>query len=296
VRTVQRQLSPYPKTDVRYIPTLPEELQQVQDVEPAALRKLHAEFLGSHAGQLVVVGDFDPEPTLAALSGFLQGWKAKQPYERLTRSGQVDVKGDLVRVETPDKANAFYFSGLVMPLNDSDPSYPALVIGNYVFGAGALSSRLGDRIRQKEGLSYGVGSAFRAASLDERASLSMYAITNPGNMDKVIAGIREELQKMLDEGVTEAELQSARDGFLQSQSVARTEDANLARVLEDTLYAGRTMAYYSGLERQIKELTVADIQAAFRQRIDPRRIFTVVAGDFRAGAAETKPKSESGGR
>ena len=100
-------------------------------------------------------------------------------------------------IETPDKANAFYFAGGIMPLRDDDPDYPALIIGNYVLGAGALSSRLGDRIRQKEGLSYGVGSSLGASPLDKRATLTLYAIYNPANLDKLSVGIREELLKIL---------------------------------------------------------------------------------------------------
>jgi zinc protease len=215
----------------------------------------------------------------------LEGWRTKQPYERFGRTGDVKVKGELVRIETPDKANAFYFGGYVTPMNDSHPDFPALVIGNYIFGAGALSSRLGDRIRQKEGLSYGVGSAMRASSLDDRTSLSMYAITNPANMDKVVAAVREELDRLLKDGVTAPELENARQGYLQHQEVARTEDPTLARILEDTLYAGRTMDYYTNLEQHIRGLTADEVLTAFRKHVDPKRVFIAVAGDFRAANA-----------
>jgi zinc protease len=292
VRKVQRILSPYPTNDVRYIPTLEEELKQLQDLEAAAVRKLYAEFLGSQAGQLVIVGDFDAESTLKTCQAMLQGWKARQPYERFGRTGDVDVRAELVRIETPDKANAFYFAGYVAPLSDSHPDYPALVIGNYIFGAGALSSRLGDRIRQREGLSYGVGSVLRASALDERTTLSMYAITNPANIDRVIQGIREELLRLRDEGVTPQELETARQGFLQHQELARTEDPNLARILDDTLYARRTMDYYTQLEERIRQLTPEDIKTAFRKHIDPQRVYVVVAGDFRG----SKPATENSGK
>ena len=53
-----------------------------------------------------------------------------------------------------------------MPLSDTSSDYPALVIGTDIFGGGGLSSRLGDRVRQEEGLSYGVGAFFTAQSLD----------------------------------------------------------------------------------------------------------------------------------
>lgn len=290
VRTVQRQLSPYPKDDVRYIPTIPEEIEQVQALDAAALRKLYSDFLGAQAGQLTIVGDFEPRETLDGLTKMLKGWKAKQPYERFGRTGDVDVKGDVVKIETPDKANAFYFGGEVLPISDSHPDYPALVIANYVFGAGALSSRLGDRIRQKEGLSYGVGSAFRASALDDRASLSLYAITNPANIDKVQAAIREELHRLLKDGITLQELDQARDGFLKAQQVARTEDVNLARVLDDTSYTNRTMQYYANLEERIKALTPETAIQAFQKHIDPKKLFVVIAGDF---LNADKPAAES---
>src|SRR6266566_8693075 len=94
------------------------------------------------------------------------------------------------RLATPDKANADYVAGELFALGDDDADYPAVVMANYIFGSGALSSRLGMRVRQKEGLSYGVGSAVSVSSFDRRASISMNAICNPQNMEKVDKAIR----------------------------------------------------------------------------------------------------------
>ena len=54
-------------------------------------------------------------------------------------------------------------AGMPIKMSDTDPDYPAMVLGNYIFGAGT-SSRLFSRIRGREGLSYGVGSQFQAPS------------------------------------------------------------------------------------------------------------------------------------
>ncbi len=294
IRQVQRTLSPYPQTDVRYIPTIAEELKQVQDLEIAAVRKVYAEFLSAQAGQLSIVGDFPADETAATIAKILKGWKSKQAYERFGRTGEVSVKGEIVRIETPDKANAFYFAGQVVPMRDSHPDYPALAIGNYILGAGALSSRLGDRVRQREGLSYGVGSVFRASALDDRASLSLYAITNPSNIEKVNKAIREELDLLLKEGITQAELDTARDGYLKEQEVGLAEDPRLVRVLEETSYVGRTMKHHADMAEMTKSLTPADVLAAWKKHIHPQQLYITVAGDFREkpAAAEAPAKPE----
>jgi len=288
LKAVRRVLNPYPFGDVRYFPTGEEEIRLTDEVDVSAIKKLHSDFLGSQAGQLVVVGDFDEATTVVALSNMLKGWKAKQPFERIARRGDVDVKSELVKINTPDKANAFYFSGSVFPLRDDHPDYPALLIGNYIFGAGALSSRLGDRIRQREGLSYSVGSSVMASSLDARATLTMSAIYNPANLDKIVTAVREELDKILESGVTQKELDEARRGFLQSQEVTRTDDARLAAILESTLHANRTMEFYSVMEQRIVELTPATVREAFLKHIDPGHVLTVVAGDWGGSRSTSK--------
>jgi zinc protease len=67
----------------------------------------------------------------------------------------------------------------LFPARDDDPDYPALVMGNYILGSGTLSSRLGTRVRQKEGLSYGITSSLSVSSQDQRASFTISAIVNP---------------------------------------------------------------------------------------------------------------------
>jgi zinc protease len=189
-------------------------------------------------------------------------------------------------IQTPDKANAIYLAASLMPLSNSDPDYPALVIANYILGGGSLSSRLGDRVRQKEGLSYGVGSGFSALSLDKRASWQIQAITNPLNMGKVETAIREEVEKLLKDGVTAEEVTRAKSGYLQQQQVVRASDERLAGLLADTLYESRTMAYFLELEKAVQGLDVAQITETARKHWDPKKMVLVTAGDFAKSAGK----------
>src|SRR5205085_10880341 len=103
----------------------------------------------------------------------------------------------------------------MFPMRDTDPDYPALSLGNYVLGSSGFTSRLMDRLRQKEGWSYGAGSQVRIGSQDKVGLFFAYAICNPDVIDKVDAGAIEEIDRILKGGVTEEELASARKGYLE---------------------------------------------------------------------------------
>jgi zinc protease len=188
-------------------------------------------------------------------------------------------------IDTPDKANAIYLSGLVFPLRDTDEDYPSLVIANFIYGGGSLSSRLGNRVRQKEGLSYGVGAGFSASAFEPRAVITTNAICNPQNIGKVQKVIQEELERILREGITQQELDDAKLGYLQSRNVRRASDSALASTLAGHSYTGRTMAFDAEMEKKISALTTDQILNSLRKYIDPGKLIIVTAGDFNAESA-----------
>ena len=286
-RTLQRKLAPYPEDDVRYVPTIEESVKRLEAVTVDQVRKLYEEQLGGAAGELVAVGDLDPAAALKQMDEILKGWKAGTPYARIERPAVEGVKGERLVIETPDKANAVYAAGLTFPMTDADPDDPALEVADFVFGSGTLSSRLGVRVRQKEGLSYGVRSQFSADSLDPSARFQIFAICNPKNIDKVDASVLDETDKMRKDGAGDKEVEEAKKAYLAAQKVARGADGTVASELEQLLHAGRTFEYAIGLEKKIDALTAEQVSAAFRKYIDPARLVIVEAGDFKKkGAAE----------
>jgi len=279
-RALSRELLPYPKDDVRYVPTIDEEIDRVKNTTCEQVAQLYRDYLGSRAGELTIVGDFDANACLPVLKTALAGWTAAKPYARIASPVTVDLPGTQHTINTPDKANATYTAGLEFAMNDEDADYPALVMGDYILGGGTLSSRLGVRIRQKDGLSYGVTSRFSASALDRRASFGITAICNPKNIDRLGQDVQEELARLLRDGVTQEELDNARQGYLQARKVARSTDTALAGLLSNQRYQGRTMAHEAELEKKIEALTPGQIAAALRKHIDPKKLVIFTAGDF----------------
>lgn len=283
VNALMRTLSPYRPDDVRYVPTVDEQIARVKDVSLDQVKTLYNDYLGSQHGELAIVGDFDAAAIPALVAPMLKDWKAKQPYARVERPYQELSTGVRDTIETPDKANASYFAGMLLPMKDTDPDYPALVAGNYVLGGGALSSRIADRLRQKGGLSYSAASNFNASPLDARGMLMMMAIYNPKNAAKVVEGVDDELAKLLKDGVKPDELEKAKTGWLEQQKVGRTSESGLASKLASNLFLGRTMEHDAELEKAMEALTPEAVNAALRKYIDPKRLNVIKAGDFAAG-------------
>jgi zinc protease len=283
-----RTLNPYPADDVRYNAPPDEEIARLKAVTIDQVRRVYQEFLGGAEGELVVIGDFAPDPTVAKVAEILDDWKAKQPYARIEGIAFTSVPGGKHSILTPDKANAVYSAGLVVPMSDNDPDYPALLLGNYVFGGSSLASRLGDRVRQKEGLSYGVGSGMTARSEDKLTSFSIGAICNPENIGKVEAAVLDELTKLLKEGIPTDELEKAKKGYLESRQLNRSNEFFVMGRLERSMRLDQTLAYESELEAKIAALTPDDVLAALKKHIDPNRLVIVIAGDFAKSAAEGK--------
>ncbi len=278
---IQRVLSHYPADDVRYVPTLDEQVERVKKTSLDQLGTLYREYLGADHGELAIVGDFEPSEILPLLAKVFDEWKSEKPYARIERPYQGDLQPERETIATPDKENAVFLGALSLPIKDDDPDYPALLAGNFILGGGGLSSRLADRLRQKGGLSYTAMSMFQASSLDPRADMLILAIYNPANLDKVVSGVDDELSRLINDGVKAAELDQAKQGWIEQQALQRTRDMPLAILLATDLFAGRTMRFQAELEQKVKALTPDVVNVALKKHLDPKRLSTVTAGDFK---------------
>jgi zinc protease len=167
---------------------------------------------------------------------------------------------------------------------DSDPDYPAMVLANYMFG-GSITARMPDRIRNKEGLSYGASSRFTAPADGDSALLSATVSSNPVNTPKVEASFMDELKKTLASGFTAAEVAGAKNAYRDSRKVGRSQEAALVGLIASHEQLGRTMLYDEQMELRIQALTVEQINQAFRKHVDAAVVTIVKAGDFKKAGA-----------
>ena len=271
-----------------------ESIENFEALTIGDVKELYQQASGTN-GQVAVVGDFEVEPIKEALGQIFDGWNSSVTYERVNEPAPEGIKGERITINTPDKKNATYYAALLRRMKDADPDYEALLIGNYVLGGGPLSSRLADRVRKKDGLSYTVGSQFRAESIDEQAMFSIYAISNPDNTEKVASTIQEVIQKYFDEGIEDDELTKAMDSYLNKRKGSRAEDQRLASLLRKNLEVGRDMSFFAKSDETMANLTKDKVESAMKSFLDLKEMIIVTAGDFEKKAddasADSSPES-----
>lgn len=288
VQKLQQLMNDWPKDHIRYSMTFDEQLAAINAVTVEDIKKFHKEYYGATDGTVSIVGDFDDGVAKKALAKSFKDWKSPKPYARIKDHYFEPEPGSEV-INTPDKANAFFIAAQNLEIGEDHPDYAAMMLGDYMLGGGFLNSRLATRIRQKEGLSYGVGSQFRGDEMDPVGSWLTYAIYAPENAAKLEQAFREEMEKVAKDGFTAEEVEAAKSGWLQSREVSRAQDGALAAKLNSYLFLDRDMNYDAELEKKIAALTPAQINKAMKKHLDLNKMVMIKAGDFEKAGKADKP-------
>jgi zinc protease len=277
---LSRHLSPFAKGDLQYSPTREEQKPELQAVTLDQARKFHDTFYGANYGVFAVVGPVNPPDIQKAAAEMLGTWNTSKAYKPMvTPYKKASAMNE--KIETPDKANAEFLAGLRFQMSQNDPDYPAIRLASYMFGE-PITSRVSNRIRNKEGLSYGANARITVPTEGDSAQLSATVSLNPGVGPKVESCFMEELQRAYKDGFTAEEVADAKKAVLDSLLAGRTTDAALLTLVASHEQLDRSLQWDADFETKIAALTPAQINAAFRKHIDPASISIVKAGDFKA--------------
>jgi len=280
-----RHFNTWPAGDPRAHIPLAERIKAIESTPLDDVKRFHVDFWGTARGEIAIVGDFDEQAAAAQVQRLFAGWASKAPYAPILSEPR-DIPTQRIVVNTPDKENAFYRARLNLRLRDDDPDYAPLVLANYVFGGGSgLSNRLIDRVRQRDGISYGAGSGLLVGSRDRAAGWQLAGLTAPQNSARFEQAVREEVDRLVKDGLTESEVADAKNGLLQERLMNRSSDGTVASAWASYMDLGRSFTSFSfAFEERIRALTAADVNAAIRRNIDPAKLTVVIAGDAAKGA------------
>ena len=275
----------YPPGDPRYTLTIDENIDQLKKVTLEEAKKFYADFYGASNGELAVVGDFDPAEVRRVAEELFNNWKSPKPYAVIKRDWRKLAPVN-TSLEAPDKANAYLYAVTPVNMDQQDPDYPAMVLADRIMG-GDEKSRLWVRIREKDGLSYGVNSNFRAGQQEKYGVFAAVASAKNENTAKVEDAFKDEIAQAVSKGFTAEEVATAKNALMQERQLSRSQDGSLAGMFVSQAELGRTMQRESNLEKSINDTTPEQLSAIFKKWIDPSSIAYFKAGDFKKAAAAT---------
>ncbi len=224
---------------------------------------------------VVVVGDVEAPRVLDEVGRAFGDWTGG-PVDPVAVAPPPPPDGR--RLETfpmADKAQADIAYGF-NTIARRDPAYYALLLMNNVLGEYALGGRLGDSIRERQGMAYYVFSAFEP-NLGE-GPLVIRAGVNPSNVDRAVASIDEEVRRMAGEGVTAAELASSKQYLVGSMPRMLETHAGIAAFLLSCEQFGLGMDHDVRLPGLLSGVTLDEVNAAARRFLAPERATVTVAG------------------
>lgn len=241
------------------------------------LLALHRHYFRPSALSVVVVGDVPPSQVADTAARVLGSWRAAPvalpplatPPAATTRQRRV--------ISMMNKSQADVAYGFTT-IRRSDPTYYACALMNNILGQYAMGGRLGDSIRERQGMAYYVSSAFDASLVE--GPLMIRAGVAPANVDRAIASIDEELARIRRDGVTARELTESRQYLIGSMPRALETNAGIANFLQSAEFFQLGLDYDVQLRSHLSAVTLDEVHAAAQQLLDPDRAAVVIAGPY----------------
>jgi zinc protease len=255
----------------------------VEAIRRQDLVRFHQKGFEPRAITVIVVGDVDENAVVAEVGKLFADWKPSD-----TAAPDAKAAADVPDAVAPatrrvvaatmmNKSQADVVYGFV-GIRRADPDYTAMSVMNNALGQYAIGGKLGDSIRERQGMAYYVSS-----SLDANVApgpLAIRAGVSPANVDRAVASIDEEVGRLVREGLTPKELDESRRYLIGSIPRALETNAAIANFLQTEEFFGLGLDYDARLPALLGGVTLEEANETARRALDPDRATLVIAGPY----------------
>lgn len=255
-------------------------LASVNATTEADLRAFHQQRYNGAGLILAIVGDVDAAKTIALVEQQLGNIPKGErvAFDKVARTS-VGNKGVREAVTMRGKANMNIIMGAASGLRRNDPDYEAALIANAALGQNSLSSRIGRRVRDTEGLSYNLSSRFAYTDMLDGV---WYVNVNvaPQNLAKAMKSTMEEIEKFGREGLTDEEVEVQKSFFAGNYQVGLGSNAGIASALVTAERFGYGPKYLDEFPARMRAVTKEQANKAMKLHFFPDKLNVIVAGDL----------------
>jgi zinc protease len=263
-------------------------VESIASITVEDVRAFYEKFYGGRKLILSAAGGFKSDEAARVLREAFEGFGGPESAEVEVTDPEPPAAARRELVLVRDKANVDVLLGTAAPLRRDASDYYAATLANRALGESTLSSRLGLRVRDAEGLTYGIASRFRSPSLAAGPWYIAVSV-NPGNVERAIESTTAVLGEYVEHGIRPEELEDEKSSAVGSFKVSLSTNAGLAAALWNAEFYRLGLDYVERYPELVGRVTVEEVNAAIRKYFRPERLTVVVAGDIDPAAGEPAP-------
>jgi zinc protease len=225
---------------------------------------------------LALVGDFETEQVKTLLNRTFGQWQTNgKPSVLQTPSVSLPKATQRLSEVIPGKAEAVTYIGY-NGISRKDPRFYSALVLNQILGGDTLSSRLGTEVRDRQGLTYGIYSAFAAGRNPGPFLIQMQ--TSPEDAQQAIASTMGLLKQLREEGISEAELETAKRSITNSYPVDLANPSSVSDTVLRNAIDGLSEDELRDFPNRIEAVSMSEIKQAIAQLIHPDNLVIVTTG------------------
>jgi zinc protease len=252
----------------------------VESLTRDRLAALHAARFAPRETSVVVVGDVDPGEAEDVVARSFGQWAADSPPAPPASPVAASTTRRRVVIPMMNKAQADIAYGFTT-LTRSDPAYYACWLMNHAFGQYSMSGRLGDSIRERQGMAYYVYSTLEANVME--GPLLIRAGVSAANIERAVASIDQEIDKLVTEGLTRKELDDSRQFLIHAMPRALETNAGIGNYLQTAEFFGLGLDFDARVPELLQAVSLDEANAVARRCLAVDRATVVIAGPVGAG-------------
>jgi zinc protease len=263
-----------------YMPPTEELAASVNSFTVDDLRAFYETQYGGRSLILSLAGDIDAAATQAQYAELFNDFAGPANLEINVEDPPLNTATRRETVQINDKANIDVLLAAPVHLRRKSPDYYAATLGNSALGESTLSSRLGLKVRDEEGLTYGIGSRFQSPGFASGPWFIIVSV-NPQNIERAIDSALNVLRGYLSEGIRPEELADEKSAAVGSSKVALATNRGLAGALWSMEFNELGLDHVDRYPERINAVTVEEVNTAIRKHFNPDALTIVMAGDLR---------------
>lgn len=248
-------------------------LESVPAIDAATLHAFHQRYYVASNAVVAIVGNLSPEQARATAEQVVTELPAGEPAPALPA---VVPLGEAVTIDITHTSSQTHILMGQPGLKRGDPDYFPLYVGNHMLGGSGLVSRISEEIREKRGLAYSAYSYFSPMRLEGPFMLGLQ--TRNDATEEALGVLRDTLTRFVAEGPSAEELEASKRNITGGFALRIDSNSDIVGYLAMIGFYDLPLDYLDTFNQRVEAVTLEDIKAAFRRRIDPARMVTVTVG------------------